>query len=86
MLHVYTCYYLIVNHQNLTLKLPSDLIQRAKISAAQKGTSISAMLAARLEELVGEDAAYQAARVRALRRLDRALPMTGQPYTRRSRA
>ena len=53
-------------NQNLTLKLPIDTIRKAKVVAAERGTSISALVAAKIEELVGEDAEYQAAKRRAL--------------------
>jgi hypothetical protein len=52
--------------QNVTLKLPQETIRGAKVIAAKRGMSISALLAAKIEELVGEDARYQAARRRAL--------------------
>ena len=51
--------------QNLTVKLPADTIRKAKIVAAQRGTSISALVVAKIGEIVGEDAAYQSARRRA---------------------
>lgn len=51
--------------QNLTLKLPADIIQKAKIVAAERGTSISALIAGKIEEMVGEDAAYQTSQRRA---------------------
>jgi hypothetical protein len=52
--------------QNITLKLPADTIRKAKIVAAERNASISALVAAKIEELVGEDAKYHAARRRAL--------------------
>lgn len=55
-----------VANQNLTLKLPIDTIRKVKVVAAERGTSISALVAAKIEELVGEDAEYQAAKRRAL--------------------
>jgi len=51
--------------QNITLKLPADTIRRAKVIAAERGSSISALVAGKIEQLIGEDAAYQAARRRA---------------------
>jgi hypothetical protein len=67
-LHVFTCYHTWrhVTTQNITLKLPADTIRRAKVVAAERGTSISALVVDKIEELVGEDAAYQTARRRAL--------------------
>ena len=52
--------------QNLTLKLPATTIKQAKVIAAERGTSISALVTGKIQELVGEDAEYQAARRRAL--------------------
>ena len=52
--------------QNLTLKLPAETIRKVKVVAAQRGASISALVAQKIEELVGEDAEYQAAKRRAL--------------------
>jgi len=54
---------------NITLKLDSALLREAKILAAEQGTSISAMLAERLEQIVRERKAYDQARRRALARL-----------------
>jgi uncharacterized protein DUF6364 len=65
-LHVFTCYKVAVNTQNLTLKVPIETIRKAKMIAAERGTSISALVAAKIEEVVGEDAAYRAAQRRAV--------------------
>ena len=51
--------------RNLTLKIPVETIRKAKVVAAERGTSISALIAEKIDELVGEDAEYQAARRRA---------------------
>ena len=51
--------------QNLTIKLPAEIVRKAKVVAAERGTSISALVTSKIEELVGEDAEYQAARRRA---------------------
>ncbi len=44
--------------QNITLSLEKELLQQVKILAAQKSTSISALLTAELERLVKKDDAY----------------------------
>ena len=54
-----------MTNQNLTLKLPAETVRKAKVVAAQRGTSISALVARKIEELVGEDAEYQTAKRRA---------------------
>ena len=77
MLHVFTCYYPGVKTQNLTLKLPADTIRKAKVLAVGRGASISALVTTKIEELVGEDAQYQAARRRALEWLSRGWHLGG---------
>jgi hypothetical protein len=54
---------------NVTLKLDSDLLREVRILAAEENTSISALLAARLEQIVRERRSYDRARKRALARL-----------------
>lgn len=54
---------------NVTLKLDSALLREIRILAAEENTSISALLAARLEEIVRQRKTYDRARARALARL-----------------
>ena len=54
---------------NITLKIEDELLREARILAAEEDTSISAMLAARLEEAVRERSGYNQARQSALARL-----------------
>jgi hypothetical protein len=54
---------------NVTLKLDADLLREARVLAAEEGSSISRLLAARLEELIRERKGYERARRRALARL-----------------
>ncbi|HEY6336935.1 MAG TPA: DUF6364 family protein [Candidatus Sulfotelmatobacter sp.] len=46
---------------NITLKLDAGLLREAKILAAENDTSISAMLAARLEQIVRGRKTYERA-------------------------
>jgi hypothetical protein len=84
-LHNYSCstclraINLAVDTQNLTIKLPVDTIRRAKIIAAERGTSISALVAEKIEEAIGEDAEYQAARRRAVQWLEQGWHLGGRP-------
>ncbi len=64
--------------QNLTLSLPRQTIQKAKILAARRSTSISALLASQIETMVGDDEAYERAKRQALALLDRGFPMGGK--------
>jgi len=54
---------------NVTLKLDGDLLREARVLAAEEGTSISAMLAERIEALVRERRGFDRARRRAIARL-----------------
>jgi hypothetical protein len=64
---------------NITLKLDADLLREARVLAAEEDTSISAMLAARLEQIVRERTTYQAARKRALARLREGMDLRWAP-------
>lgn len=44
--------------RNITLSLPDELVRKAKVMAAQQDTSVSAMVAALLERLVGDTVGY----------------------------
>ena len=54
---------------NITLKLDAALLREIRVLAAEEGTSISALLGARLEEIVNQKKAYGRAQRRALARL-----------------
>jgi hypothetical protein len=54
---------------NITLKLDTTVLREVRILAAEEGSSISALLAAKLEEIVRERKGYDRARRRALTRL-----------------
>lgn len=56
--------------QNLTVSLDPQVLRKAKILAAKKGTSISGLLADQVEHLVGEDESYTRAESAALALLD----------------
>jgi hypothetical protein len=64
---------------NITLKIDAELLREARIMAAQEGTSISALLAARLEKIVRERKAYDRARRRALTRLKEGFDLRWTP-------
>lgn len=54
---------------NITLKLDADLLRAVKVVAAQKGTSISALMTEKLEEVVKGKDEYEKAMKRALARM-----------------
>lgn len=76
MLHIFTCYQV---KANITLKLDAALLREIRVLAAEEGTSISALLAARLEQIVRERKTYERARKRALARLREGLDLQWTP-------
>jgi hypothetical protein len=64
--------------QNLTISLERGIIQKARILAAQRGTSISQLLSSYLETLVREESRYQAAHQQALELLDAGFDLGGR--------
>ncbi len=63
--------------QNLTVSLPQQTIRKAKILAARRGSSISGLLAAQIEILVGEEEAYERAERQANMLLDQGFHLGG---------
>ena len=78
-LHIITCQQM---KTNITLKMDAALLREIRILAAQEGTSISALLAARLEEIVRERKTYERSRKRALARLREGLDLQWTPRSR----
>jgi len=54
---------------NVTLRIDADLLREARVLAAMEDSSISALLAARLEQAVRERKGYDQARRSAVARL-----------------
>lgn len=57
--------------RNITLSLDEEILQEARVLAAQQGISVSAFLRRELGRLVEEQRGYAKARDSALRRLSR---------------
>lgn len=55
--------------QNVTISVPSAVVRQARVIAAQRGTSISALLSGILEEMVEAERGYGEAKRRNLERL-----------------
>jgi len=54
---------------NITLKVDTALLREAKILAVEQGTSLSAMVTAKLEQAVREKKGYEEAKRRAIARM-----------------
>ena len=65
--------------RNITLALDDDLIRKAKVLAARRNLSVSALLREELSRLVSEDDAYETAKRAALERLERGSHLGGGP-------
>jgi len=68
---------------NITLKLDAGLLRGARVLAATEGTSVSALLATCLEQVVNQRRAYVCARRRALARLRKGLDLRWKPPSSR---
>jgi predicted transcriptional regulator len=68
--------------QNLTVQLDRDTVRKAKILAAKRGTSVSALVASQIQESVQAEDAYEAARRSALELLEQGLHLGGQRLSR----
>lgn len=55
-----------MERQNVTLSLPKETLRKAKILAAERQTSLSALLTETLEEIVAKSDRYEIARQRQL--------------------
>jgi hypothetical protein len=64
---------------NVTLKIEADLLREVRVLAAMENTSISALLAARLEQAVRERKGYNQARRSALARLRKGFDLNWTP-------
>ena len=55
-----------MDRQNVTLSLPKETLRKAKVLAAERQTSLSALLTEALEEIVAKSDLYEIARQRQL--------------------
>jgi hypothetical protein len=69
--------------QNVTIRLDREAIQKAKVIAAHRSSSISGLLARQIEILVGEEEAYERSKRQALALLDRGFDLGGKGPVRR---
>ncbi len=57
---------------NVTVTIDSELAHAAKVLAARRGTSLSRLVGEKLEELVRQDIAYEAAMKQAIADMENA--------------
>jgi hypothetical protein len=71
-----------VARRNLTVQLDEETIRQAKILAAERGTSVSGLVARELEQLVARNARYEEARRRAVELMAEPEPRGGRTWRR----
>jgi hypothetical protein len=64
---------------NITLKLDAEILREARILAAEEGLSVSALLAAKLDEILRQRKGYERARKRAVARLRKGFDLRWTP-------
>ena len=69
--------------RNITLTMDDDLIRKARVLAARRNRSVSALLRQELIRLVAEDEAYETAKQAALARLGQGSRLGGGPLPSR---
>ena len=72
-----------IQKQNVTVSLSTQTIQKARILAAKRSTSISGLLEEQIEALVGQEEAYENSRRTALRLMEQGFRLGGAPLTPR---
>jgi hypothetical protein len=71
-----------MSRRNLTIQLDEDLVQRAKVLAAKRGTSVSGLVAHELDDIIVADERYEEARRQALKSMENAQPRGGRHWRR----
>lgn len=67
---------------NLTIQLDEEVIRRARIVAAKRGTSVSALVAREVAELAAHDDRYEQAHERAVELMAKPKARGGRRWTR----
>jgi hypothetical protein len=65
-----------------TVDLPDEILHRAKVAAAERRTTLKALIVAGLDQVLRSTAQASDARAAALDRLHKGLPLTGKPLSR----
>jgi hypothetical protein len=63
--------------QNITLRLSRQTLQKARVLAAERSTSISGLLTTEIERLVADKENYLRAQARAFAMMDEGFPLGG---------
>jgi len=69
--------------RNITVQLDEATVQKARVAAAKRGSSISRLLTEQIEALARQDDDYDRAMQDALAELERGFDLGGGPYPTR---
>lgn len=72
-LHVIRVFLFETMKTNVTVRIDANLAHEAKVLAARRGTSLSRLLAEKLEEIVQHERTYEAAMRQALTLMDKGI-------------
>ena len=64
--------------QNVTISVSRDVVRKARILAAKRATSISALLAEQIEAMIGDEEVWDRSQRSALAMLERGFHLGGQ--------
>ena len=82
MVHVIDCGDAKLPKTNLTIQLDHEVVRRARVVAAKQGTSVSALVARELSEMVEREERYEDAHARAEELMRTAEPRGGRSWRR----
>lgn len=68
--------------RNLTIQLDDEVVLRAKVLAAKRGTSVSALVAVEIARLTDEDDRYEQSWRRARRAMGQSVKRGGRSWER----
>jgi HSP90 family molecular chaperone len=63
--------------QNITLRLSRETLQKARVLAAKRSTSVSGLLTSQIEQLANSEDEYDKAMQRAMARMERGFHLGG---------
>lgn len=69
--------------RNLTIQLDESIIKKARVVAARRSTSISRLVSEEIERTAAKDAVWEAAKKRALQRLNSGFDLGGGKLPKR---
>jgi len=67
-----------VEHQNITLSIPKEILKKVKHIAVEKNTSVSGLLSRHLEDIVARDDKYKKAKANQMEIMEKGFDLIGE--------